>query len=325
MDMTIPARKLIPELFEVEKLAHDFKDLVRFERLSEVSAHGHTMPLYGLSIGSEDKTSPVFLLTGGVHGLERVGSHVLIAYLQHLLYRLSWEKELQDFFKHCRLVAIPIVNPIGMALSKRSNGNGVDLMRNSPVEAEAGKTVGIISGHRLSPKLPWYRGNPNQLEIETQTVVDFCRREFFEAKQVISLDLHSGFGLRDRLWYPWAKSLKPFPHETDVLRLKNLFDKTYPYHIYIIEHQADSYMTNGDLWDYIYQLYTEKNPNGVYLPLTLEMGSWLWVKKNPLQAFSFTGYFNPVKKHRYSRVMRRHLHLMDFLLKANLNNQAWLK
>lgn len=323
--MTLPARKLIPELFEVEKLAQDFKGLVHIEKLSEVSSRGYTMPLHGLTIGSQDKTKPVFALFGGVHGLERVGSHVLIAYLQHLLYRLSWDKELQALFEHCRLVSIPIINPLGMAFNRRSNANGVDLMRNSPVDAEEGRTVGIISGHTISPKLPWYRGDPQNMEVETKTVIEFCQREIFQSEQVISLDLHSGFGLRDRLWYPWAKSLKPFPHETDVLRLKNLFDKTFPYHIYIIEHQADSYMTNGDMWDHIYQLYTEQNPKGVYLPLTLEMGSWLWVKKNPLQAFNPLGYFNPVKKHRYSRVMRRHLHLMEFLLRANLNNQAWLK
>lgn len=323
--MTLPARKLIPELFEVERLAQEFKDLVHLEKLSEVSARGYTMPLYGLTIGSEDKTKPTFALFGGIHGLERVGSHVLIAFLQHLLYRLSWDQELKEFFKHCRLVSIPIVNPLGMAFNRRSNANGVDLMRNSPVEAEKGRTLGIISGHRISPKIPWYRGLTNQLEIETQTVIDYCKRELFESQQVISLDLHSGFGLRDRLWYPWAKSLKPFPHETDVLRLKNLFDKTFAYHVYIIEHQADSYMTHGDLWDHIYQMYTDFNREGVYLPLTLEMGSWLWVKKNPLQAFNILGYFNPVKKHRYSRVMRRHLHLMEFLLRANMNNQAWLK
>ncbi len=324
--MTLPARQIIPELFEVEKLAQDFKGLVHLEKLSEVSARGYTMPLHGLRIGTEDKTKPTLALFGGVHGLERVGTHVLVSFLQHILYRLSWDKELQELFQHCRIVSIPIINPLGMAFNKRSNANGVDLMRNSPVEAEkGGKTIALVSGQTISPRIPWFRGNPNQPEIETQTVVDFCQRELFESEQVISLDFHSGFGLRDRLWYPWAKSPKPFPHETDILRLKNLFDKTYPYHVYIIEHQADSYMTHGDLWDHIYQKYTEKNKNGVYLPLTLEMGSWLWVRKNPLQAFSATGYFNPVKKHRYSRVMRRHLNLIEFLLRANLNNQAWLK
>lgn len=318
------ARKLIPELFEIEKLAVDFKDLIRLEKLSEVTGKGHTMPLYGLSIGSQDPTAPTLALFGGIHGLERVGSHVLIAFLQHFLYRLSWDKEMQAFMEKTRIVSIPIVNPLGMAFNSRSNANGVDLMRNSPVDAEKGRTVGMISGHTISNKLPWYRGNPQEIEIETKTVIEYCFKEIFQSQQVISLDFHSGFGIRDRLWYPWAKSLSPFPHEKDVLKLKNLFEKTHPYHVYIIEHQADSYMTHGDMWDHIYEMYMKKNSQGVFLPLTLEMGSWLWVRKNPLQAFSPLGYFNPVKKHRYSRVMRRHLHLLEFLLRANVNKEAWL-
>ena len=48
-----------------------------------------------------------------------------------------------------------------------------------------------------------------------------------------------------------------------------------------------------------------------FLPLTLEMGSWLWVKKNPRQLFSRHGIFNPLIEHRQQRVLRRHLALLD--------------
>ena len=63
---------------------------------------------------------------------------------------------------------------------------------------------------------------------------------------------------------------------------------------------------------------------GVFLPLTLEMGSWLWVKKNPRQLFSRLGMFNPVIAHREQRVLRRHLPLLDFLLRAALSHARWL-
>lgn len=53
------------------------------------------------------------------------------------------------------------------------------------------------------------------------------------------------------------------------------------------------------------------------------MGSWLWIRKNPIQIFSFTGPFNPVKPHRYQRIMRRHLSLIDFLQRVTLYDSSW--
>ncbi|CAH2929990.1 MAG: FIG011155: Zinc carboxypeptidase-related protein [uncultured Paraburkholderia sp.] len=50
--------------------------------------------------------------------------------------------------------------------------------------------------------------------------------------------------------------------------------------------------------------------------MTLELGSWLWIKKNPRQLFSRQGFFNPVKAHRTARVLRRHANLLDFLARG---------
>ena len=317
------ARKSIPELFELEQLAEKYQHVMTCEKLTSITHQGQSLPVYGLSIGSQDPKAPVFGLFGGVHGLERIGTHVLLSFLKTLLYRMSWEKDWKSFFEECRIVSIPIINPIGMAMVKRSNGNNIDLMRNAPIDAH-GKMLPLVSGHRHSPLLPWYRGAAGEApELETQAVMDFCQKHFFNSQRVITLDLHSGFGLKDRLWYPWATSKEAFPHEPEVLRLKNLFESTHPYHVYIIEHQSLNYSNHGDLWDWIYQEYVRINPSGCYLPLTLEMGSWMWVKKNIWQLFSYEGLFNPVKKHRYARTMRRHHHLLEFLLKASLNHEAW--
>jgi hypothetical protein len=38
-----------------------------------------------------------------------------------------------------------------------------------------------------------------------------------------------------------------------------------------------------------------------FIPLTLEMGSWAWVRKNLRQLFNFPSYFNPQKTHRHQR------------------------
>lgn len=321
-DGIMKTKDALPELREVEQLTRDFPSLLGLEKLGEVGHEEHCYPVYGLKLGSNDPQAPVFGLFAGVHGLERVGTHVLLAFLRSLLSRWRWDKDWQRFFSETRLVSIPIINPIGMALARRSNGNHVDLMRNSPLEA-SGKLIPLVSGHRQGPHLPWYRGKEGTLEPEVEMLERFCREQFFASKQVITLDLHSGFGLRDRLWYPWSTRSSPFPNEQQVLKLKVLLEEMNPYHVYIVEHQSLNYSNHGDLWDWLFESYQGCVPDGRYLPLTLEMGSWLWVKKNPWQIFSREGLFNPVKKHRYARTMRRHLQILEFFLKATRYHENW--
>ena len=81
-------------------------------------------------------------------------------------------------------------------------------------------------------------------------------------------------------------------------------------------------IVGGDLWDHLY-LRSGKRPDHVLLPLTLEMGSWIWVKKNPLQLLSLDGIFNPIIEHRRRRVLRRHAVLFDFLMRATASHSTW--
>ncbi len=122
--------------------------------------------------------------------------------------------------------------------------------------------------------------------------------------------------MRDRLWFPFSNTVRPFDHLAEMHALTHLLEQTHPYHIYQIEPQSKGYLLNGDMWDYLYLDYISKN-KGVFIPLTLEMGSWSWVRKNPLQIFSRDGVFNPIKEHRVKRTYRRHHLLFDFLLKAS--------
>lgn len=82
--------------------------------------------------------------------------------------------------------------------------------------------------------------------------------------------------------------------------------------------RSRQYLAHGDLWDHL----ALAAPN-VFLPLTLEMGSWLWVRKNPRQLFSRHGIFNPLSEHRRDRVLRRHVHLLDFMLRATVSHARW--
>lgn len=273
-----------------------------------------------MSFGSPDPQAPTLGLFGGVHGLERIGSQVVLSLMRSFCESLLWDKNLQDSLQHIRILFFPLVNPWGILHRSRANPRGVDLMRNSPTQAEE-KPTWLIGGHRLSSHLPWYRGT--ELEPEANAVIQFCRAQFFQSKSAITVDFHSGFGAQDRIWFPYAKSKKPFPHLAENFRLFENFERSYPHHFYKIEPQSLNYTTHGDLWDYIYDLFLQDNPQSTYLPLALEMGSWLWVKKNPLQLFSTLGPFNPVKSHRQKRILRRHMTLFDYLIRASRSHQTW--
>lgn len=313
----------LPELQDLYKLEELCLPDVSFNTVETISYKGCLYPIRSIVIGSNDKSLPTIGLFGGVHGLERIGSQVLIAFLHSLFQQLIWDRDLQSKIKKFRIVCIPIINPAGMARSSRSNPNNVDLMRNSPVKAN-GRVLPLISGHRISPYLPWYQGQEGILEKESLALIKFVKEEIFSSKVSLAMDVHSGFGLRDQIWYPYAHSSNEFPLRREALLLKGLLDKTYPYHIYKFEAQSENYLNHGDLWDYLFELHRDQcQDKGIFLPLTLELGSWNWIRKNPLQFFSKTGLFHPVKEHRHARIMRRHLLLFDFLINAINNFSSW--
>jgi hypothetical protein len=297
--------------------------------LDTVEAQGHEFPIYSIEVGSQDPTVPVFGLFGGVHGLERVGTHVVLAYLESLFAQAEWDPDLKTRFEECRLVSIPLINPAGMYFGSRSNANGVDLMRNSPTKSE-NETPFLLGGHRYDSRLPWYMGpqevlSEDDMELESKLLVDYVRKQCFQAKACLTLDIHSGFGMKDRLWYPYAKTTAMFPRLPEVNNLERLLDHTYPHHIYSVEPQSESYTTHGDLWDYLFDAHAELDPQRErpFIPWTLEIGSWLWIRKNPRQLFSALGPFNPIKIHRHRRTMRRHLPLLDFFLRSVKHYPSW--
>lgn len=273
-----------------------------------------------MSFGSTDPQAPVLGLFGGVHGLERIGSQVVLSLMKSFCEALLWDESLKKSLTHYRILFFPLINPWGIYNHTRSNPRGVDLMRNSPIDAD-GSATWLVGGHRVSPRLPWYRGT--ELEVESKALIQFCEEQFFQSKAAITVDFHSGFGSQDRIWFPYAKSREPFPHLGETLRLFENFERTYPHHFYKIEPQSFNYTTHGDLWDYIYGRFVAQDSTGTYIPLCLEMGSWMWVKKNPLQLFSSLGPFNPVKSHRQKRILRRHMTLFDYLMRATRSHPTW--
>jgi hypothetical protein len=307
----------LPELAAIEELAALATRWGAVDELASIEG----LPIYALRLGSTDRTRPTLLVTAGVHGLERIGTHVAIAYLTSLVARLRWDELLHEALTRASIIVVPLLNPLGMALGRRANGWGIDLMRNAPDAARVGTP--LIGGHRLSPRLPWYMGRAGTaMESESAALVRLVETELASSPLSIALDLHSGFGLVDRLWYPYARTREPPPDHTRIEALSHLLDATLPNHVYKMEQTARVYTIRGDLWDYLYDRRRALG-EGSLLPLTLEMGSWTWVRKNPLQGLSTLGRFNPIKPHRHRRTLRRHLPLLDFLLHAVIAHRAW--
>ncbi|PSJ46155.1 zinc carboxypeptidase [Zobellella endophytica] len=310
----------LPELDRLAELAARAGAHARLETLARVGNARHELPVQLLHLGSRDPAAPALGLFGGVHGVERIGTEVVLSYLHSLVASLGWSGLTHRLLEQVSLIFMPVVNPVGLARASRCNGNGVDLMRNGPLDAR--EPVGWpLGGQRLSRHLPWYRGQG--LEPESEALCSAVARYLVGRPFSLALDCHSGYGRRDRLWFPFAGSRQPPPRLPEILALRELFLAAYPNHNYYdIEPQWLHYMAHGDLWDHL--TLQHRHRPGVFLSFTLEMGSWLWVRKNPLQLLHFTGLFNPVKPHRHQRVLRRHLILIDFLVRAVEGYRLWL-
>ena len=313
----------LPELTELQRVVADGAAHLQQRVLCEVSLGEQRLPVLAITLGNPSPEVPAVGFFGGVHGLERIGAEVVIAHLASLVMRLRWDSSLHRQLESVRLVFVPIVNPGGMARATRANPNGVDLMRNAPVEASDAVPF-MVGGQRKSAALPWYRGVAGApMEAENLAVCRIVEQELLPRPFSMVVDCHSGFGTRDRVWFPYAHTARPIAHLAELHAFKTILDESYPQHRYIVEPQSCQYLTHGDLWDHLYARSLAA-PERTFLPLTLEMGSWLWVKKNPRQLFSRHGLFNPLIEHRRQRVLRRHVAWLDFVMRATLGHRRWV-
>jgi hypothetical protein len=313
----------LPELLELQSIIKDGGSRLDVRVVCEVACRKQRLPVYAICLGNPSRDVPAAGFFGGVHGLERIGAEVVIAYLRSLVMRLHWDRVLQRQLEDIRLVFMPLVNPGGLWLRTRANPNGVDLMRNAPLDALE-KVPFLVGGQRLSASLPWYRGKLDAaMEVESQAVCQVAEEELLTRDFSIAVDCHSGFGMSDHIWFPFAHTVEPIAHLPEVHALKVIFDQTHPHHRYVFEPQSNQYLAHGDLWDHLYQR-ASTTPGRTLLPLTLEMGSWIWVKKNPRQLLSRHGLFNPLLAHRQQRVLRRHVPLLDFVTRAAYSYRGWV-
>ena len=135
------------ELEQLERIIEQLGDHAHTEVIEQISYKNKEFPIHCISIGSSRPDVPVLAFFGGIHGLEKIGSEVILSYMQTISQLLDWDEEFLARLEYSRLVFVPLVNPVGVYIGTRSNGNGVDLMRNSPIEG-VGDTR-IYSGESL--------------------------------------------------------------------------------------------------------------------------------------------------------------------------------
>jgi hypothetical protein len=323
--MQAKALSLLPDSFaeydELKMILAAGSASFEVRTLCETHVHGRTFPVLTASVGSRDPMAPAIGFFGGIHGLERIGTQLVLDYMRALISRLEWDEVLMRQLQCIRLIFTPICNPGGMWAATRANPNGVDLMRNAPQDADE-RVPPLAGGQRVGPWLPWYRGRLGApMEVEAAALLRLVDEELASRPLSFALDCHSGYGWSDSIWFPYARTRKLMPHLPEMYALKTMFERAHPHHGYAFEPQSHQYLLHGDLWDCAYDRAPAAN---VFLPMTLELGSWLWIKKNPRQLFSRQGMFNPVKAHRTARVLRRHANLLDFLTRAAFASQRWL-
>ena len=306
----------------------DLKSLLRdggtrfdVQTVAEVHTGGPPFEIFTAAIGSPDPRAPAIGFFGGIHGLERIGSQLILNYMRALLFRLEWDTLLAQQLRRVRLVFMPIVNPGGMWAHKRAKPRGVELMSNAPQRADE-RVPFLAGGQSWSPLLPWYCGRPGApMEAESTALLKVVREQLASRPFSLALDCHSGYGFDDSLWFPYARTRRLMAHLPEMFTLKAMLEQSMPHHDYSFEPQSNQYLLHGDLWDHAYDMAP---PGHVFLPMTLELGSWLWIRKNPRQLFSRHGIFNPIKAHRIKRVLRRHVDLLDFLTRAAHAAPGWL-
>lgn len=59
-------------------------------------------PIYSISMGSQAADVPVLAFIGGVHGVERIGTQVILAFFASLVQRLKWDDSLQATLSYDR-------------------------------------------------------------------------------------------------------------------------------------------------------------------------------------------------------------------------------
>src|SRR5258708_6442181 len=81
----------LPDIDELLRLLDEGADHLTTRVACEVEVRGRRFDVHVITLGQGGPDAPAVGFFGGVHGLERIGAEVVIAYLGSLVRRLSWD------------------------------------------------------------------------------------------------------------------------------------------------------------------------------------------------------------------------------------------
>src|SRR3990167_6646510 len=76
------APETLIELADLQRILDEAGPQVEVSQVCEVQAGPHHFPVQAITLGNPSKDVPAVGFFGGVHGLERIGSRVVMAYLR---------------------------------------------------------------------------------------------------------------------------------------------------------------------------------------------------------------------------------------------------
>ena len=88
----------------LEKFLTDAVQSLPLAKIKEhglVESTGRQYPLLSAHYGQEG--GPTLLISGGVHGLERIGAQLTLSLLDSFEERLQWDEALQDILKKIKV------------------------------------------------------------------------------------------------------------------------------------------------------------------------------------------------------------------------------
>jgi hypothetical protein len=103
------------------------------------------------------------------------------------------------------------------------------------------------------------------MEPEAQALCDWVHGAGRESPFVLTLDVHSGFVGADRLWFPYARTRRLFPHVAELLASRRV-DETYPRHRYVVEPQASHTRHTAISGTTSTMPHRARHPGGTFLP-----------------------------------------------------------
>jgi len=94
-------RSKLPELIELERILAESPAQFSAQVSAHVQVDSLELPIYRVDVGNAAEDRPALLLLGGVHGLERIGTQVVLAWLRNLSNRLRWDGHLAELLQRC--------------------------------------------------------------------------------------------------------------------------------------------------------------------------------------------------------------------------------